>query len=138
MNRRATQALAVLVLLLAPSCATTVVESPTASGSDDEPATTAPLPADPAERLRELLALVTGLGARIVEGDDRPAVERIEALWAASRTEVADRAPDVAREVEHQFEILRLGVARNRPADADKASRNLSAVLEGYLDRTGA
>lgn len=142
MTRRAARmvgAIAFAALALLPACKTTVIGDSTATtapdDTDDAPATTRALPPTVGARLAEIVTLATELGDLIVDGGDRPVLDRIDALWAASSAEIDDLEPALGREIVHQLELLHLGVERNRPAEADKATQNLSAVLQVYLER---
>ena len=116
-------------------CGTTVVETSDTTLAAGETTTTAPLPTSTTARIEQIVTLARGLGDLIVDGGDSAVVARIDALWAASSAEVGVDDPDLGREIEHQLALLHAGVERNRPADADKASRNLAVVLGTYLER---
>jgi hypothetical protein len=120
------------------ACGTTVIIDTTASTAADVTTSTMQLPFTTPERIAEIVTLATGLGDLIVAGDDAPIIGRIDALWAASSDEVIGQAPELGREIEHQLDVLHTGVQRNRPADADKAARNLATVLAAYLERQPA
>ena len=124
-------------LAVLPGCKTTIVDESTESTAPSaaSPTTTIPMPATAGARLAEIVELATGLGDLIVDGGDRAVLDRIDALWAASSAEVGDVEPALGREVVHQLALLHLGVERNRPAEADKATQNLTAVLQAYLER---
>lgn len=137
---RATCVLAFALTLL-PACAPTVVEDTTPSTATAPPnatTSTVPLPSTAVARIEQIVELSRGLGNLIVDGGDDEVIERIDALWAASEGEVGDREPALGREIVHQLALLHLGVERNRPAEADKASQNLAAVLQAYLERQPA
>jgi len=116
-------------------CGTTVIETTESTLAPGETTTTVPLPATTTARIEQIVTLARGLGDLIVDGGDRDVIARIDALWAASSAEVGDDDPDLGREIEQQLALLHAGVERNRPADADKASRNLATVLRAYLER---
>jgi hypothetical protein len=122
-------ALAVLTLVSFGCGATTYEGDPVPETIGAATAITAPAdtPTDLLERLR---AESFELSVAIVEGDgaDRVAIGEIDAIWAAftgaePRTEFVLRA-------ETQIGHLRNAVERKRPADADKAARNLSALID--------
>lgn len=123
-------------LLGLAGCATTTdssASSTTTAGGDT--ATARPLPAGVAAQLGEIVDLATGLGNEIAEAgsteDDQLA--EVQAIWEVAGPTISETEPALFREFEHQLAILAGGVDKNRPADADKAARNLSVVAEAYL-----
>jgi hypothetical protein len=82
----------------------------------------------------ELLAFVRDrsleLGLRIAEGGSREALEQIEQAWAAAGPGIEDVNGTAYRTVDSMVGLLRVAVERRRPADADKAARNIDAVYE--------
>jgi hypothetical protein len=122
---------AVVVVALA-GCGTTVVNSEPAPLPLQE-VVDAPIPATTNEQLVEMVELTSGLGQLIADGDEQDAFARINQLWATAAPTVEDLEPKVGREIVHQLELIQRGVDRNRPADTDKASRNLGVVVDDYL-----
>jgi hypothetical protein len=116
-------------------CATTVIEDAGTTVLTDQTTTTTDLPATVDGRFAEIVLLSTGLGNLIVDGGDGEVIDRIDALWAASSADVASVDPGLGRDVTHQLELLHVAVERNRPADADKSSRNLAELLQTFRDR---
>jgi hypothetical protein len=138
---RSVVALAPLALALVlgsglAACGTTVIESAATTGVTDQTTTTIELPATAEARFTEIVALSAGLGDRIADHGDREVINRIDALWAASSAAVDGVDPALGRDVQHQLEVLHAAVERNRPADADKSSRNLAALLQAFLDHS--
>jgi hypothetical protein len=87
----------------------------------------------------ELLALLLDdsrrLSETIVDGDgDAELLARIDATWEAAAPGVEEVAPSLVDDFERAIELMHSGVTRRRPADADKASRNLE-VLIAEVDR---
>ncbi len=66
-------------------------------------------------------------------GDKFAVVERMEALWAAVRDEVTAKDRDLATEIGAEIAKDRTAARLNRPGAADKAYRNLSALVQAYL-----
>ena len=116
-------------------CGTTVIEDAGTTVVTDQTTTTTDLPATVDGRFAEIVLLSTGLGNLIVDGGDGEVIDRIDALWAASSADVASVDPGLGRDVTHQLELLHVAVERNRPADADKSSRNLAELLQTFRDR---
>jgi hypothetical protein len=126
--------LALLVLATSTaSCAATTYD--TSISTETLAPTTTVLPTGTAEEL--LPRLVTesaGLSALIADGGDKTAVvDRMQSLWAAVRTEVADGDRDIANEIEAELGKARDAARFNRPAAADKVFRNLSVLVQAYL-----
>jgi hypothetical protein len=97
--------------------------------------TTTVLPVGSAlDLLPELVTAAAGLSALIAEqGDKLAVVERMEALWAAVHDEVVKGDRDLATEIEAEIAKARASATFNRPGAADKAFRNLSALVKAYL-----
>lgn len=128
-----------LVLVLGAgitACGTTVIEDANTTVVTDQTTTTTDLPATVDGRFAEIVLLSTGLGNLIVDGGDGEVIDRIDALWAASSVDVASVDPGLGRDVAHQLELLHVAVERNRPADADKSSRNLAELLQTFRERS--
>jgi len=137
---RAAIGFAALVLTLVlgvgiTACGTTVIEDADTTVVADQTTTTTDLPTTVDGRFAEIVLLSTGLGNLIADGGDGDVIDRIDALWAASRADVASVDPGLDRDVTHQLELLHVAVERNRPADADKSSRNLAELLQTFRDR---
>jgi hypothetical protein len=126
-----------LALLLltgaATSCAATTYDQ---SIADDSAApTTTVLPTgSPAELLPQLVDEASHLSALIADGGDKQsAVDRLQALWSAVEAEVTRQDRDIATEIGAEIEKGRKAAQFNRPGSADKAYRNLSALVQAYL-----
>ena len=118
-------ALALTVVVAA--CAETTVESPETTAA---PVTTGATVADP---LDALAAEVAALSAALIDNDgQREALARIEELWSEVRTEIAGERPELVDGFEAIIGQLRRAVDRRRPADADKAYKNLLTLVNAY------
>ena len=60
------------------------------------------------------------------------AAARIEQLWAALRADVESTAPDLVPDFEFVLRRCRSAVDRHRPADADRAYKNLDLLVAAY------
>jgi hypothetical protein len=122
-----------LLTVSTTSCAGTTYD--TSISTQTVAPTTTVLPAgDAADLLPELVAAAAGLSALIAEqGDKLAVVERMEALWAAVHDEVVDGDRDIASEIEAEIVKARAAATFNRPGAADKAFRNLTALVKAYL-----
>jgi hypothetical protein len=133
---RSTLALLTLLITLvisSVSCAATTYDSSISTGML-APTTTVLPSGTAADLLPQLVSEARGLSTLIVDqGDKIAAVERIEALWAAVRSEVVGKDRDIATEIEAEIAKGRSAATLNRPAAADKVYRNLTALVQAYL-----
>lgn len=75
-----------------------------------------------------------GLSTVMIEGGDSQAVAaQIAALWAAARPEVQARRPDLIEGFDINVAKCTTAVQFKRAADADKAARNLQALVAATL-----
>ncbi|MDX2379989.1 MAG: hypothetical protein QNM02_09565 [Acidimicrobiia bacterium] len=135
--------LAVSALVLV-GCATTVIEDEPATGENlpiesgtiidaDAPEITAPIAGSAAELLPEMATEMSRLGSQIAENDgDDATFARIEELWAAVRPEVEGSRPELLGGLETTVAMSRTAIERNRPADADKAFRLLTDLVDNF------
>lgn len=128
--------------MLVTLCAVTVVSacSPTTYDSSAETtppaaATTTTLPTGTAAELLPLmLAEVQGLPLKVMNAKgDGTAATRIEQLWAALEPEIEANRPELVPDFEFVVRRCRAAADRNRPADADRAFKNLTTLVEAYL-----
>lgn len=115
------------------ACAPTKYDETVATGTVVETTTT--VPGGSAE---ELLPRIVGEAAALSEliankGADGAAAERITALWAAAVDEVSVTRPDLLPDLQANVERCSVAAKFNRPADADKAFRNLTVLVDAYL-----
>ncbi len=124
-----------VAVLLSTGCASTTLDESAPVASGGETTTTAPAPEGVTATLEELLALTLDLGDRIVEGGsaDDLTLARIQALWAAIGEQVEDTDPATFRNLDREFTRLVKAVGRVRPADADKAARDLGVLIPAFL-----
>ena len=124
-----------LAVALLAACSPTTYDS-TAEPEPEHTATTTTLPSGTAaELLAQLLVEVQSLPQRVMNADgDGAAATRIEQLWAAVQPEVAARRPDLVSDFEFVVRRCRAAADRNRPADADRAFKNLDTLVRAYLD----
>lgn len=134
---------AALVALALGACATVVDEEP-APGEDvplepgtivdaDTPEITVPITGSPAELLPEMATEMSRLGSQIADGDgDGATLARIEELWAAARPEIEASRPELLGGIDTTVDMSRTAVERKRPADADKAFRLLTDLVDNY------
>ena len=77
---------------------------------------------------------VADLARRVAESDgDGAAATRIEEMWAAIEPTVTDERPELLSWFDFVVRRCRAAADRNRPADADRALKNLQSLVETYL-----
>jgi len=138
-HRRLPLASTLLLVIATVGCKTTYgdgSDATTVSGSGAE--TTAAAPATITGTAAELLPQITdeaeGLSRVMIDGgDDQAAAERIDALWQAVRQEVGASRPELLADFEANVGRCATAVRFDRAADADKAARNLRALVDAYL-----
>ena len=115
------------------SCAATTYDS-SISTATPAPTTTVLPRGTAAELLPQLVTESAGLAALIADGGDKTAaVERMEALWAAVRTEVTGKDRDLGTQIEAEVAKGRHAAQFNGPAAADKVYRSLRDLVQAYL-----
>jgi hypothetical protein len=132
-SARAALAAAALITFLATGCAPTTYDESVVAESVAPTSST--LPTGTATELLPALVQETGTLSEIIanKGDKQAAVQRIEALWAAVADEVSAARPDLAADMATNVARCADAAQFNRPADADKALRNLTVLVEAYL-----
>lgn len=120
-------------LLIAGCTPTTYDES--AATAQKQTTTIAALPSnDPVAVLPQMLDEVADLARRVAEGDgDGAAATRIEEMWAAIEPTVTEERPELLSGFDFVVRRCRAAADRNRPADADRALKNLQSLVETYL-----
>jgi len=137
-TRRLVLPLLASVVFTVAGCASTTIDTSVSTTAADQATTTLPpVSTDVASDLNEMVGRVTGLGDLIAdhEGDAKESLSRIDEIWASVGTTINDNDPTLYREMQHQIDLITTAVSRHRPADADKAQRNLLAVVTTYLGR---
>jgi len=117
---------------LIAACSTTLDSGITAPPPGPALSTTVFTPAgSTAAILDQLLDEAATLSEAIVENDGQGNVmARIDALWAAVRPDIDEAVSAAAlADFDRTIELLRNGVERRRPADADKAHNNLRTLV---------
>ncbi len=114
------------------ACGTTYDEALVA---DTAPETTTTVPTGDAATLLPRLAQETSNLASVMidGGDDKAAAEQIASLWAAAREEVVGLRPDLADGFDQSVAMAAKAVQFKRAADADKAAKNITFLVETYL-----
>jgi hypothetical protein len=128
------RALGPITVLVVTACAETTIDTTATTSATSASATTVFDPAGTtAEQLARLEQEVGALSALIIdnEGQDQ-ALVRIEALWAPAREHIEAERPELLAGFDTVIDLVRISVARRRPADADKARKNLTVLVAAY------
>jgi ABC-type uncharacterized transport system auxiliary subunit len=130
---RALFAAATLIVVLSGCSATTFDSTLETTTSTIAPTTT--VPAGTVDELLPLMvAEVKALSEKVAanKGDDRSATY-IEQLWAAMKPEITSINKDLVPSFEFVVRRCRQAADRSRPADADRAYRNIQALADSLL-----
>lgn len=123
---------------LVTACAAAFIATGCNSTTYDTSATTAPsvtpttyiATGTPAELLAMMADEVAGLSEQLVEGDGQhDTMDRIAAQWAVVRPTIQDDHPELLQGFDSAMGQVERAVERRRPADADKASKSLTALI---------
>ena len=83
------------------------------------------------ELLTRLLDQVSALSGVMIDGGDRrAALVQIELLWTAVEPGVRSERADLVPSFERAIEMCQRAVQYQRAADADKAARNIAALVD--------
>ncbi len=139
-SSRKAAALALLVALTLPSCATkynTADESTTTAPAS----TTTTIPRGTlSELFQEILSIGRDLGNDVASGKSTDAREKladIKATWQAIQPMIADQGADLNADLQRLINLYITSVERKRPADADKATRFLTLAIEPLVGAAG-
>lgn len=117
------------------ACGATTFDESLATTATTAAVTTTTLPTGTAaELLPRLVTEAASLsGVMIDGGDERSVVERMAALWDAVEQEVGTNRADLLAPFDASIALAQEAVQFERAADADKASKNIAALVEAYL-----
>ncbi len=91
----------------------------------------------PTGSTKELLASITtridGLSEQLVDSNgQRDSLIRIQAEWGVVRPAIAAERPELLAGFDAVLAQVQRSVDRRRPADADKAAKNLAVLVRAY------
>jgi hypothetical protein len=116
------------------ACATEIVGSTQSTIPVATTTTTLPAPTGDIESLlTQLHTEATGLGQLVVDGKNSEAaliVARADAIWVALEPQILESKIDIAEDVKRIVNLFHTAAERKRPADADKAVRFTTLMLE--------
>jgi len=134
--------------LLLSACATTVDVTDVPAGAEpalessepieggvivDAPETTIALTSSANDLLPELATEMSRLSELVVQGKgDDEAFETIVQIWDRIRPEIAADWPELVNSIGTTVDMSRIAVERTRPADADKAFKLLSDLVDQF------
>ena len=127
---------AVVVVLCAgvlTSCSTTILDTINTTTTSSVVTTTTIPTGDIPALLGQLLASTEGLGSAIVAKDKAVTAEKlrnVESIWVALKPQLLELPNDLATDVERIVNLVRSAVNKKRPADADKALRFVSLIVD--------
>ena len=123
-----------LVALCSLVACDSVTYDATATTSPPAVTTTVFVPTgSPAELLASIAARIDGLSEQLVDGEgQRDALDRIQAEWAAVRPTIEAEKPALLPGFDAVLAQVQRAVDRRRPADADKAAKNLAVLIRSY------
>lgn len=129
-----TVGLCALAVLVFSACSPTTYDSTKVTDPTTVEVSTTVLGGSPSELLPLMLAEVQALSLRVSNNDnDGAAATRIEELWAAIKPGIEATQPGLIEDFEFVVRRCRAAADRNRPADADRAFKNLDALVTAYL-----
>lgn len=86
-----------------------------------------------AELLASIATRIDDLSEQLVDGDgQREALARIQVEWAAVRPTIEAEKPALLPGFDAVLAQVQRAVDRRRPADADKAAKNLAVLIRSY------
>jgi hypothetical protein len=133
MNQRFIVAALVGGLTLA-ACASTYDPSLATTGETVAVTTTSLPTGTVAELLPLMLAEVKALSERVAASNDaKEAADRIEQYWNAMKDEITANHPKLVPDFEFIVRRAHAAADRKRPADADRAYRNLQTLVDSIL-----
>jgi len=100
---------------------------------NDTPETTLPLTGSASDLLPQMAIEMSRLSELVAqsEGDDE-ALETIVQIWDRIRSEIAAERPELVNGIGATVEMARTAVERTRPADADKAFKLLTDLVDQF------
>jgi hypothetical protein len=127
-------AAALLVPLLA-GCGSTTYDATLATSAIPTSSTTTTLPVgSAADILPEMLTQAQSLSTVILaRGDDGAVLAEIDDDWQVVRPEIESARPELIPDFEGVLRVLGTASKFNRAADADKAAKNLKALVATFL-----
>jgi hypothetical protein len=132
--RAGAPALVLLPVLVALTACNEVTYDASATTTPKDTTTTIYVPAGSTKDiLASITAEVDALSEKLVQGEgQRPALTRIQTEWAVVRPRIEAARPDLLSGFDSVLAQVQRSVDRRRPADADKAAKNLAVLIRSF------
>lgn len=135
--RHTVRAVAVVVCAgVLSSCSTTILDTINSTTTSSVVTTTTIPTGDIPALLGQLLRNTEGLGSAIVAKDKAVTTEKlrnVESIWIALEPQLLELPNDLATDIERIVNLVRSAVDKKRPADADKALRFVSLIVDAGI-----
>jgi hypothetical protein len=135
--RHTVRAVAVVVCAgVLSSCSTTILDTINTTTTSSVVTTTTIPTGDIPALLGQLLRNTEGLGSAIVAKDKAVTTEKlrnVESIWIALKPQLLELPNDLATDIERIVNLVRSAVDKKRPADADKALRFVSLIVDAGI-----
>ncbi len=131
MKRFAGLSLSVIATLALSACATTIIDT---APTTTLVAPTTVVPSGTAEELFPLLQRTIAEMSKAISdsngGVAKTKLAEIREIWKVLQPQITERGDQFVQDLQRIIDLALSSVERNRPADADKALRFLSLVIE--------
>ncbi len=131
MKRFAGLSLSVIATLALSACATTIIDT---APTTTLVAPTTVVPSGTAEELFPLLQRTIAEMSKAISdsngGVAKTKLAEIREIWKVLQPQITDRGDQFVQDLQRIIDLALSSVERNRPADADKALRFLTLVIE--------
>ena len=131
MMRFAGLSLSVMATLALSACATTIIDT---APTTTLVAPTTVVPSGTAEELFPLLQRTIAVMSKAISdsngGVAKTKLAEVREIWKVLQPQITERGDQFVQDLQRIIDLAASSVERNRPADADKALRFLSLVIE--------
>lgn len=131
MNRFAGLSLSVIASLALSACATTIIDT---APTTTLVAPTTVVPSGTAEELFPLLQRTIAEMSKAISdsngGVAKTKLAEVREIWKVLQPQITERGDQFVQDLQRIIDLAVSSVERNRPADADKALRFLTLVIE--------
>ena len=131
MKRIAGLSLSVMATLALSACATTIIDT---APTTTLVAPTTVVPSGTAEELFPLLQRTIAEMSKAISdsngGVAKTKLAEVREIWKVLQPQITERGEQFVQDLQRIIDLAASSVERNRPADADKALRFLSLVIE--------
>lgn len=131
MKRFAGLSLSVMATLALSACATTIIDT---APTTTLVAPTTVVPSGTAEELFPLLQRTIAEMSKAISdsngGVAKTKLAEVREIWKVLQPQITERGDQFVQDLQRIIDLALSSVERNRPADADKALRFLSLVIE--------